>query len=168
MIGAEDGYNIKMDGNEIIASNNGATSNLHLQTDGGSVYIGNNTGTVFKFQNDTGYMHLPKYKFPNGYNMVGVRNPVTTNDSHLIQNVVATISLSNAYSGYKDISFPTGFDGSPIWILSTSVNSSSYGFLSSIYSPTSTGCRVYIRNIDKDLSTVSIDVQIVACGIKKS
>ena len=50
MVGDEAGYNLKMDGNELIASNNGAISNLHLQTDGGSVYIGNNTTETLVFE----------------------------------------------------------------------------------------------------------------------
>jgi hypothetical protein len=40
VIGSESATNIVMDTNEIIARNNGATSNLHFQTNGGDVYVG--------------------------------------------------------------------------------------------------------------------------------
>jgi len=40
MIGVESERNLIMDNNEIMARNNGSTSNLHLQVDGGSVFVG--------------------------------------------------------------------------------------------------------------------------------
>jgi len=40
VIGAEDGVNIVIDNNEIIARNNGTTSPLFFQNDGGDVYVG--------------------------------------------------------------------------------------------------------------------------------
>ena len=40
MIGVENGLNLLMDNNEIMARNNGSTSNLHLQVNGGNVYVG--------------------------------------------------------------------------------------------------------------------------------
>lgn len=40
-IGDTAGLNIVMDNNEIMARNNGATSDLYVQTDGGNVYVGN-------------------------------------------------------------------------------------------------------------------------------
>ncbi|MGG3561645.1 DUF859 family phage minor structural protein [Neobacillus rhizosphaerae] len=45
-IGSENGDNIKIDGNEIIANQNGSAGVLYLQNEGGQVKIGNNTGGV--------------------------------------------------------------------------------------------------------------------------
>lgn len=49
VIGDKDGDNIAFDGNEIIARNNKASATLYLQTDGGSLVVGNSTAATSRF-----------------------------------------------------------------------------------------------------------------------
>jgi len=53
-LGSVGGTNIVLDNNEIMARNNGNTSTLHFQADGGSVRIGGNDGGALLIGADTG------------------------------------------------------------------------------------------------------------------
>ncbi|MDQ0976607.1 hypothetical protein QFZ31_006659 [Neobacillus niacini] len=112
-----------------------------------------------------GYLHFPRAKFPNGYNMLSVRDGGTAHDDYMmIQNIVATVTINASTNAYEDVTFPVAFTSAPIWILATPINSQSFAWGASIYSPSTTGCRVYLRHLDAISSTVNIEVQIVACG----
>ena len=54
-IGPDNSANVIMDSNEIMARNNGATSDLHINPDGGGVTVGNNSNTGSLVVKGTGY-----------------------------------------------------------------------------------------------------------------
>ena len=69
-VGATSGQNLLLDNNEVLSRNNGASSTLHLQADGGTVTVGAGTaanlvvssniqGTTFQDYSNTGYFLNP-------------------------------------------------------------------------------------------------------------
>lgn len=63
-VGNENTSNIKMDGNEILANTAGVPSTLHLQSEGGSVVIGENSpDPAFVIEN--GFIRNEEYVFPS-------------------------------------------------------------------------------------------------------
>lgn len=159
--------------------NNVATLEELVLTADQSVWVATNMQNGYTSRKEwefgtDGYLRHPRYKYPNGYNMLSVRDGThVSEDLFMIQNIVASVTFSSQSSNYTDVTFPAVFSVSPIWILATPVNSSSFGFAASIYSPTTTGCRVYLRHLDGHSTsyggavyTGTIQVQIVACGKK--
>lgn len=163
------GESLKIDTNEISSFNGGGVSSLLLNPDGGNVSFNNSLASNKRwlFSASSQYTYLPRYKYPNGYNMASIRDSGTSHDSlMLIQDITVTISTTSSNQAYLDISFPVAFDATPKWVVGQTVNGNAVGFNVGIYSITSTGCRVYVRHINDDSTTLDIQVQVVACGKK--
>ncbi|PFK99782.1 hypothetical protein COJ01_17065 [Priestia megaterium] len=121
----------------------------------------------WKFGTD-GIITMPRYKYPHGYNMAAVRDPSGAHDdTMLIQNVQETATFTGG-EGYADITFGVQFAAAPVWILATPINAKSLDYTAAVYNATTTGCRVYMKNINGvgGTTSVSIGVQVVACGRK--
>jgi hypothetical protein len=96
-IGQTNGYNIAMDGNEIQARNNGAASPLHLNYDGGSVYI--NGEPAFNSGSNENGSYI---KFPDGTMICWMRITVT-------DQAINTAYGSSLYQGTRTWTFPATF-----------------------------------------------------------
>ncbi|MGG1071170.1 hypothetical protein ABE178_15220 [Priestia megaterium] len=114
-----------------------------------------------------GIITMPRYKYPNGYNMAAVRDPSGAHDdTMLIQNVQGTATITDR-EGYADITFGVQFAAAPVWILATPINAKSLDYTAAVYNVTTAGCRVYMKNINANATgTSTIGVQVVACGRK--
>lgn len=161
---ATTGNSLKMDTNELSAFSSGGVGTLHLNPDGGNVTINNSIGDKWIFDATTRYLQMPRYKYPNGYNMLSVRDGSNHDDLMMIQNIIVTVNFSNAKYSFADFNFPVAFSATPIWCLATAVNVNSYRYTASIYNLSSTGARVYLHDVDGGAFTHSIQVQVVACG----
>ncbi len=108
------------------------------------------------------------HKFDNGFNWLSIRDGRVADspDMYLIQNLDTVVQMSGKQS-YKDITFPEAFVGNPLWVIAMPKNSNSTAFHASVFSITSTGCRVYLNHIHDLSTTVGCEVQIIACGIKR-
>jgi hypothetical protein len=66
-IGLSSGVNMVFDGNEIMTRNNGSTSPLYLNLDGGPVCVNGNTTTGIIYGGDTGWQFVQDAEFQNGF-----------------------------------------------------------------------------------------------------
>lgn len=98
-IGLTNGNNIIIDGNEIMARNNGAVSTLNLNADGGLVLIGANLGSgeVLQLGNDTKFVDV---NAANALGLYGLQN-----------NAAGELRLGT-------VATRVGTDGSNSWLLS--------------------------------------------------
>jgi len=119
----------------------------------------------WKFGTD-GIITMPRYKYPNGYNMAAVRDPSGAHDdTMLIQNVQGTATITGG-EGWVDVTFGVQFAAAPVWILATPINAKSLDYGAAVYNPTTSGCRIYMKNLNVAAGDASINVQVVACGRK--
>ncbi|WP_377262698.1 hypothetical protein [Priestia sp. YIM B13551] len=142
----------------ILASDNGIKALTNIQNGFASRY-------EWIFQDD-GILKFPRNKFTTGYNMASVRDGSGVHeDTILIQNVATSVTMSGG-QGYVDVTFGATFSAAPLWILATPKDSLSLDYTSSVYNPTTTGCRIYMKHITSTTATNTINVQVVACGKK--
>lgn len=108
------------------------------------------------------------HKFDNGFNWLSIRDGRVSDspDMYLIQNLDTVVQMSGKQS-YTDVTFPVAFVGNPLWVIAMPKNSNSTAFHASVFSITSTGCRVYLSHIHDLSTTVGCEVQVIACGIKR-
>lgn len=66
-IGTSDGVNMVFDGNEIMTRNNGSTSPMYLNLDGGPVCVNGNATTGIVYGGDTGWQFVQDAEFLNGF-----------------------------------------------------------------------------------------------------
>jgi hypothetical protein len=115
-----------------------------------------------------GHLTSTRHKFDNGFNWLSLRDGTLSDptDMYLIQNISTYVSFSSSNLAYVDVTFPETFDSSPLWILAVAVNGNSYPYNASVYSPSASGCRVYLVHSQYTNDTRTIGVQVVACGRK--
>lgn len=120
-VGPSSGTNIAMDGNEIMARNNGAASVLNLNIAGGDVSIGNTTSEL----NITGRIDATHYPYA-------------------VAAGSATISVVNATFGNVTVTFPTSrFSVSPIVTVTKANNvSNGAGYVVAVSSFSSTSMTI--------------------------
>ena len=82
----------------------------------------------------------------------------------MIQNILVNVPTAGVRQNSVTFTFPFTFASSPIWVLSTTQDSSSSVYKSSVYSATKSGGTVYIAHLDPSTFSGTIAVQIVACG----
>lgn len=158
------GDSMKMDANELSSFNAGAVSALHLNPDGGEVTINNSIYNSWVFKSD-GIISYPRNKYTNGYNMGSIRDGTSVHDNMMmILNVLVNVDMAGLSQNHLDLSFPATFSETPIWIVAQPVNVNSASYKSAVYSPTTTGCRVYMTQVHNATYTGIIQCQIIACG----
>lgn len=122
--------------------------------------------TIDEFTYKPMEIHKEGVELSNGYNITSMYSPYTANEHTFIQHVPISINVTNGV-GDLDISFPVEFDR-VFWVVATPRNAASLFYNPGIYNIATSGCRVYINHIrDDSTSAASIDVTIVAGGVKK-
>lgn len=66
-IGPSDGVNMVFDGNEIMTRNNGASSPMYLNIEGGPVCVNGDITTGIVYGGDTGWIYVKDEEFQNGF-----------------------------------------------------------------------------------------------------
>jgi hypothetical protein len=163
------GLALKIDNNEVMASSSGSPSPLYLNNNGGDVAIGNDATYTLRFDASAGNLLKTRYKYENGYNELGVRDGTMASDqTYIIQNVADTCPMGGTSQAFVDVVFPTAFSDSPLWVVAMPKDVNSASYKAAVYSPTTTGCRVYMNQIHAATSTASIGFMVIVCGMKNS
>ena len=120
IIGDVNGDNIAMDSNEIMARDNGSTALLHIQREGGDLWINNSTGLVVKDSKDVGIgTSSPQHKLDVRGN-IGNNTTLHHSDIRWKKNIASlSKSLSKVmqlrgvafewrHDEYAEMNFPNG------------------------------------------------------------
>lgn len=113
-----------------------------------------------------GVVRMERDKASNGYNNVTYRDTVNHDDPMLFQTAFGSVSMGGSAQGFVDITWGVAFDSTPVTAMAIATDASSLNYNATVYSLSSTGCRVYLRHLESTTTSAVINIRVMALGRK--